>query len=166
MNQSVRRRLDPAIGAIRISGRPISGTLNFARLNRTIANSRTREKTIGEGKGVNKRLERRANLPIRRRQCAIEFALGIIAATDQRTNAAAGVVDYYDCTFQIRHRGVFALLRRFVIRLERMMKIRLMFDSDQRRFERLSRDVLHGRIERGVDVESALVDLVLREQHV
>ena len=135
-------------------------------MNRTVANSSAWQKTISEGKGVNKRLERRANLPIRWRQCAIEFTLGIIAATDQRANAAASVIDYDDRAFQIRHRGVFAFLRRFVIRLERMMKIRLMLDFDHRRFERLSRHVLHSRIESGVDVESALVDLVLRQQHV
>ena len=135
-------------------------------MNRTIANGGTREKTIGEGQGVNKRLERGADLSICRRQCAIEFTLGIIAATDERSNAAAGIVDHDDCAFQIGHRGVFALFRRFVIRFERMMKIGLMFNFDQRRFERLRRDVLHSRIERGVDVESALVDLILREQHV
>ena len=68
------------------------------------------------GDRVDKRLERGTDLSIRGRQRAIELALGIIAATNERANAAATVIDRYDRAFQIRHRRVFAVLRRMIVR--------------------------------------------------
>src|SRR6476660_5952961 len=53
MNQAVGGRLNAAVGAIGIAGRPISGALYFAGLNRPVANRRAREETIGESEGIN-----------------------------------------------------------------------------------------------------------------
>ena len=47
-----------------------------------------------------------------------------------------------------------------------MMEIGLMLDLGELRLERLLRGVLHGRIERRVNKEAAVVDLVLRQDHV
>ena len=53
-----------------------------------------------------------------------------------------------------------------IIRFQRMMKIGLMLDLRELRLQRLLRGVLHRRIERCVNRESAVVDLVLRQQLV
>src|SRR6266404_4348981 len=38
VNQTVRARLNPAVGPIRICGGPVSGAVDFARLNWAVAN--------------------------------------------------------------------------------------------------------------------------------
>ena len=58
---------------------------------------------MGKSYRVNEWFKRRTNLPVCRRERAVEFALSIIAATYQRANATACVIDHHDRTFQIRH---------------------------------------------------------------
>ena len=53
-----------------------------------------------------------------------------------------------------------------IICLERVIKISLMLDLRELGFERLLRRALHVRVERGVDKQAAVVDLVLRENQV
>ena len=48
-----------------------------------------------------------------------------------------------------------------IIRLERMIKISLVLDLGELGLQRLLRRVLHSRIERGVNKQTAVVDLVL-----
>ena len=84
MNQAIGARLNAAVSAVGISRRPISRAFDFARLNRAIADGRAGQKSVGEGERVNERFESGADLAIGRRERAIEFALRIIAATDQR----------------------------------------------------------------------------------
>src|SRR5207253_8983589 len=101
---------------------------------------------------VHKWFERGTNLPICRSQRAIEFALSVITSADERTNSAAGVIDYYHRALEVRHGRVsFPFLRRLVFRLGRMMEIGLMFDLAQLRLKRILGAVLRRRIERGVN---------------
>ena len=58
MNQAVGGGLNPAIGAVGISRRPISRALDFAGLDRAVADRRAREQAISEGESINKRFER------------------------------------------------------------------------------------------------------------
>ena len=117
--------------------------------------------------GINERLECGTDLSIRRRESAIELALRIIAATDERADAAAAVVDRHQRAFQIWHGGIgFTVLGHFVICLDWMIEIRLMLDFCKLRLERRLRGVLHLRVERGVNKETAVVDLILSEQQV
>ena len=90
----------------------------------------------------------------------------IIAAAHKCANAAAGVVDRHDRAFEIGHGGIFAVLRRLIGRFDRMMEISLALDFRELGLERLLRGVLHDRIERGVNKEAAVIDLVLGEEHV
>ena len=164
MNEAVGDRLDPAVAAIGISRRPIARALDFARLNRSIADRRAREAGRGKGERVNERLERRADLAIRRRQGAIEFALRIIASADERADAAARIIDRDERAFEVRHRVVLAFGRGAILRLERMVETRLALDFGELLFDRVGRGFLHDRIERGVNEEAAVVDLIGREE--
>ena len=83
---------------------------------------------MGERDRVNEWLEGRTDLPVRRREGAIEFALGVIAAADQRANSAARIIDRDERSLEIGHRRVFAFFRRPIIGLQRMPEIRLVFD--------------------------------------
>ena len=103
MNQSVGNRLNPAIGAIRISRGPVSGALDFAGLDWSIADGRAGEQAVHERDRVNERLEGRANLAVRRCERAIELTLRIIAAPDQGANPAALIIDRNQRSLQIRH---------------------------------------------------------------
>ena len=47
MNETIGARLDAAIGAVGICGRPISRAFDFTGLNRTIADRRTRQQARG-----------------------------------------------------------------------------------------------------------------------
>ena len=120
---------------------------------------------MSESERVNEWLKCGTDLAICRRERAIEFALRIIAAADERANSAAGVVDRNQRAFEIRHGRIpFAVFGRLIVRLYRMMKIRI-----AARFwsscvsSACLRGVLHGRIERRVNVEAAVIDLVLCE---
>src|SRR5438067_7432141 len=128
MDQAVGNRLDAAVSPVRISRRPISRAFDFARLDGAVANRRPGQKSMRKRECVNKRLERRADLPVRRRQSAIEFALGIIAAADESADTAARVVNRYERALDVWHRGIFAFLRRPIAGFRRMMKIRLVLD--------------------------------------
>ena len=122
---------------------------------------------MGESDRVNERFKRRANLPVCRSERAIEFALSIIAAADQRANPAAGVVDHDNRALQIRHRRIaFSVLRWLVVCFQRMTEIGLLLDFREFRLERLLGGVLHGRIERGVDRQAPVIDLVLCQQSI
>src|SRR5207247_10736252 len=126
--------------------------IDFSGLNGAIANRGTRQEAVSEGDRVNEWLEGRSNLPIGRSESAIEFALRIIASANQRTNPAAGVIEHYHRPFKIRHgRIAFSVLRRVIIRLQRMMKIGLMLNFCELRLQRLLRRVLHVRIDGGVE---------------
>ena len=165
MDQSVRERLDAAVGAIGISRRPISRALDFTGLNRPIADGGAGQKPVVESDRVDKRLKRGSDLPIGRRQRAIEFALRVIAAADQRADSAAGVIDRDHRAFaDTASTNRFSVLRRPVVRFHRMTEIGLVLDLGQLRLERLLGGVLHGGIERGVDLEPAVIDLVLGQQ--
>ena len=121
---------------------------------------------MGKGKRIHERLESGTNLAIRGCESAIEFALRIIATTHQGANTAAGIVDRHDRAFEIGHGGILTALRWLIFRFHRMVKIGLTLDFCKLGFERLLRGILHGRIERGVNKETAVVDLVLREKRV
>ena len=166
MDQPVGAGLKANISAVRISGRPIPGPINFAWLNRIVADRGAGQQALGESNRVNKGLESRTDLAIGRRQRAIEFALRIIAPADQSANPPTGVVDCHDGAFQIRHGRVLTVFRRPVIRFQRMIEIRLAFDLAQLRLERLLRGLLHSRIERRVNEHTAVVDLVLGEEQI
>ena len=162
MNETVRARHDATVGAVGICRRPISCSLDFAGANRPITNRGARQQPVTESDRVNERFERRTNLPVCRSERAVELALRVIAAAYERANAAAGIIDHNGCAFEIRHSRIgFAVLGRFVIRFDRMMKIGSMLDFGQLRLKRILRGVLHGRIERGVNEKAAVIDLVL-----
>src|SRR2546430_11844493 len=111
----------------------------------------------------NKGFECQPTLPVCRSQRAIELALRVIATTDERANTTAGIVNHNHRALQIRHGRIpFPVLGRFVVRFERMMKIRLVLDFCELGFKRILRGVLHGRIERRVDRQPTVIDLVLR----
>src|SRR5947209_192078 len=103
MNQPIRAGLNSAVGAVGIGGRPRSRAVDFAWLYLTVADGRAGKQSCGEGDGINERLEGRTDLAICRRQRAVEFALRIIAATNQGTDPAAPVIDGNDGAFQVRH---------------------------------------------------------------
>ena len=166
MDQAVRNRLDAAVSPVRISRRPISRAFDFARLDRPVANRRPRQKSVRKRECVNKRLERRTDLPVRRSQSAIEFTLRIIASADESADTAARIVDRYERALEVWHRRIFALLRRPIAGFRRMMKIRLVLDLGQLRFERLRRGGLDRRIERRVNEQAAVIDLILREEQI
>ena len=103
MDQAIRTRLNAAVSSIGISGRPISGAFNFSGLDRAIADRSPGQQPVAKSERVNERFESRTNLPVGGRECAIEFALRVITTTDKATNAAAGVVNRYDCALEVRH---------------------------------------------------------------
>src|SRR6266403_1989880 len=103
MDETVRARLDAAVSSVRISWRPISGAFNFSGLYRAITDGSARQKPVTESKRVNERFESRTNLSVCRSERAIEFTLRIIATSDKRANATAGVVNRHDRTLEIRH---------------------------------------------------------------
>src|SRR5438045_9372563 len=80
MNETVRTRHGPAVRAVRICRRPITGTVNFARLNRTVADRRPRQQAVAECDCIHERRQRRTHLPLCRSQSPIEFALRVITA--------------------------------------------------------------------------------------
>src|SRR5947207_16013532 len=90
MNETVGAGHDAAIGAVGICWGPISRAINFAGLNRAIADRSARQQSVAEGDSVNERFERRTNLPVCRSHCPIKLALRVIAAANQCANAAAG----------------------------------------------------------------------------
>src|SRR6266404_3794697 len=104
MDESVRARLGAAVSSIGISGRPISCAFNFSGLYRGIADGSAGQKPVAEGERVNERFESGTNLPVGGSECAIEFALRVIATTDKATNAAACVVNRHDRALKVRHR--------------------------------------------------------------
>ena len=53
-----------------------------------------------------------------------------------------------------------------IARFHGMMKIGLMLDFGELRLERVLCGVLHGRIERGVDRHTTVIDLVLCQQQI
>src|SRR6266516_4902197 len=103
MDEAVRARLDAAVRSIGISGRPIPCAFNFSGLYRAIADRSAGQKPVAESERINERFESGTNLPVGGRECAIEFALRVIATTDKATNAAAGVVNRHDCALEVRH---------------------------------------------------------------
>ena len=121
-------------------------------MNGAVADGSARQETVSEGDGINEWFECRTNLPVCRRERAIELALRVIAPTDQRANSAARVIDHHNRAFQIWHGRIpFSALGRLIACFERMMEIGLMLDLGELRLERLLRGVLHGWIQRGVD---------------
>src|SRR5437764_7974857 len=96
MNEPVRTRLNPAVGPVGVTRIPAAGAFDLARLNRSVANRGSGQETVSKSQRINKRLERRAHLPVGRSQGPIELALRIITAADQRANTSAGVVDCDD----------------------------------------------------------------------
>src|SRR6266536_2196991 len=86
MDQAIGARHNAAISAVGVSGRPVAGAVNFTGLNWAIANRRTRQQSMTKSNRVNKRLERRADLPIRRSQRPIEFAVRVITAAHERAD--------------------------------------------------------------------------------
>src|SRR6266478_184572 len=101
MDDALRARLDAAVSSIGISWRPISSAVNFAGLYGPIADGGAGQKPMAESERINERFERRTNLPVCRSECAIEFALRVIATTDKSANAAACVVNRHDRALQI-----------------------------------------------------------------
>src|SRR4029453_2423005 len=101
--QTIGTRKNPAVRSIGISRRPAPRAVDFTGTNRTIADRRARQQPVTESDRVDERLECGTPLPIRRSQRAIEFALRVIAATYQRTNSTAGIINYNHRAFQIRH---------------------------------------------------------------
>src|SRR6202011_3700683 len=101
MDEAVGARLDADVSSVGISRRPISRAVDLAWLNRAVADGRAGQKPVGEGERINERLEGRADLAIRGRERAIEFALRIIAAAHECADAAAGVVDRHERAFEI-----------------------------------------------------------------
>src|ERR1700720_302892 len=164
MDEAIGARLDADVSSVGISRRPISRAIDFAWLNRAIADGCAGQKPMGEGEGINERLEGRADLAIRGWERAIEFALRIIAAAHERANAAARVVDRHERAFEIGHGGIFAVLGRLIARFDWMMEISLTLDFRQLGLERLLGGVLHDWVERGVNKETAVIDLVLGEE--
>src|SRR5438034_3499820 len=129
MDKAVRARQDAAVDSIGISRGPISGAFNFPTLNRAVADSSARQQPMGESERVNEGLKSRTDLPICRGERPIEFALRVIAATDERANASTCVVDRHNRAFQIWHRRIpLSVLRPLIICFQRMMKIGLMLD--------------------------------------
>ena len=117
---------------------------------------------MAESNRINEWLKCGTNLPVCWSQRAIEFALRVIASADECANSATGIVDDDHCAFQIRHRRIsFSIFGRVIARLYRMMKIGLMLDFGELCLQRVLRGVLHGWIKRGVDRQTAVIDLVL-----
>src|SRR5205814_2403471 len=103
MYEPIRTRHDAAVGAVGVSGRPISRAVNFAWLNRAIADRSSRQKPVAESDSVNERFERGTNLPACRSHRAVELALRIIATANEPANAAAGIVDHHHRALEVRH---------------------------------------------------------------
>src|SRR4029077_11022670 len=66
MDQAIGARHDAAISAVGVSRRPVAGAVNLTGWIWAIANRRTRQKSMAKSNRVNKRLERRPHLPVRR----------------------------------------------------------------------------------------------------
>src|SRR5260370_12341886 len=164
MDEAIRTRLNAAVSPIGISGRPISCAFNFSGLYRAIADGSAGQKPVAESERVNERFERGTKLRVGGSECAIEFTLRIIATTDKSTNAAACVVNRHDRALEVRHGRIISVCRRLIICLQRMMKIGLALDFCELRLERLLRGILHSWIERRVNKESAIIDLILCQQ--
>src|SRR5262245_58808785 len=93
---------------------------------------------------VNKRLERRTDLPVRRSQRPIEFALRVITATHERADAAACIIDHHCRAFEVWHGRIpFSVLWRFILSLGRVLEVGLVFYFAQLRLQRILRGVLH-----------------------
>ena len=58
MNEAVGCGLNPAVGTVGISRRPISRAFDFTGLNGTVADRGAREQAISKGQSIYKRLER------------------------------------------------------------------------------------------------------------
>src|SRR6266480_280672 len=104
MDKAVRARQDAAVGPIGISRGPISGAFDFPALNGTVADGSSRQEPMGKSERVNEGLKSRTDLPVCWGERPIEFALRVIAATDECANAPTCIVDRHDRAFQIWHR--------------------------------------------------------------
>src|SRR6266581_3272794 len=100
MTETVRARHDAAVSAVRIRRRPISCAVDFARLNRAVADRRARQQPVAKRDRVNEGLECGTDLAICRSERAIEFALRVITAANECANAAAGVIDHNRRAFE------------------------------------------------------------------
>ena len=117
---------------------------------------------MAESNRIDKRLERRTHLPVRRSQRPIEFALRVITAAHERADPATCIIDNNDRALEVRHGRVpFPVFRRLVFGLGRMPKIGLALDFAQLRLERVLRGILHGWIERRVNGKPTVIHLVL-----
>src|ERR1700692_275534 len=94
MNKAVGAGHGAAVSAVGICRRPISRAINFAGLNRAIADRSARQQAVAESDSVNEWFECRANLPVCGSHRPVELALRVIASADECTNAAAGIVDH------------------------------------------------------------------------
>src|SRR5205814_10064037 len=97
MNETVSARHGTAVRAVRICRRPITCTVDFSWLNRTIADRRPRQEAMAECDCIHERLEGRTHLPVCRSQRPIEFALRVITAAHQRADPATCIINHHDC---------------------------------------------------------------------